>query len=192
MDMCWERERDDYEKCLNAFTKQNKYEDIISRAILGEKCIRNTIALIEHYKPKFWYIENPQQSLMWKWINKNTNFQGVHYMNLALYSNYSSSYPNKPTYFLSNIEMDLKKKVVNCKDKIKLIGDYVVEIESGIKVPYNPKRKFNKHYLDIQKKKKMGSCKENSETNNLSSIPKELIKHIFSYFDSPMLNLFSI
>lgn len=37
-------------------------------AILGEKCLLNTIALIEYFKPKYWYIENPKSSYMWKYI----------------------------------------------------------------------------------------------------------------------------
>jgi hypothetical protein len=37
---------------------------MLERAKLGKKCLENTLSIIEYFKPKYFYIENPKLSLM--------------------------------------------------------------------------------------------------------------------------------
>ena len=78
-------------------------------AIMSKLIVDNTIKTIELYKPKYWYIENPRLSLMWKYINNNKD-----YHNLAIYGAYNHPV-KKPTIFLSNLKMDLKTDTENKK-----------------------------------------------------------------------------
>lgn len=76
-------------------------------AILGEKAIVNTFKLIEHYKPTFWYIENPKGSLLWNYVKYNLDKKDMGTFNLVHYGAYGSI-SKKPTYIFSNSELNLK------------------------------------------------------------------------------------
>ncbi len=92
-----------------------KYENAFPKAVLGERAIINTIEIIQEYKPKYWYIENPRGSLIWKYIEGNLGFnKGI--KNLAHYLAYDEDYFKKPTIFLSNINLNLK----TTKEKAKI------------------------------------------------------------------------
>ncbi|URM52991.1 C-5 cytosine-specific DNA methyltransferase [Mycoplasma sp. SG1] len=65
------RSVEEFEKLKSGFTRRLKAETQLFLAKLGQKCINNTIELIKKYKPKFWYIENPKNSLIWKYITLN-------------------------------------------------------------------------------------------------------------------------
>lgn len=73
----------------------------------GELCAFNTTQIIKRYKPKAWIMENPQSSRIWDYLEIYHNFSG--YRNIAHYGAYNASFPKKPTCFLSNYELDLKK-----------------------------------------------------------------------------------
>ena len=101
------RTKEDFELNKHGFTKNIKYEKANFIAKLGERCLLNTIRLIEYFQPKYWYIENPGTSLMWRYTKHNLGLKNVFY-NFARYGAYG--YPiNKYTCFLSNVELDLKK-----------------------------------------------------------------------------------
>ena len=68
-----ERTLEEFEKLKGGFTKNLNGEVQLFIKRLGQRCIDNTIKLIEFYKPKYWYIENPKHSLMWKYIKYNKN-----------------------------------------------------------------------------------------------------------------------
>lgn len=69
-------------------------------------CAFNTTRIINRYHPKYWVIENPQGSQIWKYLEYYHNFTG--YRNIAHYAKYNEAFPKKPTCFLSNIKLDLK------------------------------------------------------------------------------------
>lgn len=94
----------------NGFLKPMNSQAMFEKAVLGENCLRNTIGIITYFKPKFWYIENPEKSIMWKVIEKNFEpFTWFGKYNLAHYNSYDLSFTQKPTIFFSNAELDLKK-----------------------------------------------------------------------------------
>lgn len=97
-----------YQIDKNGFFKQNKAQSIQDRAILGGRLLNACIALINHFKPSFFYIENPEKSLMWDFIDKNIPSFAGFYKNRAEYSSYDLSKTNKPTIFYSNCKLDLK------------------------------------------------------------------------------------
>lgn len=81
--------------------------------IIGESTIGGTISIIEHFKPKFWVIENPQTSKMWDYIENHwcyiKNYPKT-YKNITYYSSYNSNFSLKPTIFKSNLKLKLKNK----------------------------------------------------------------------------------
>lgn len=125
----------------NNFLKQNNPVKMHKRAVLGKKCLENTIRIIKFFQPKFWYIENPQLSLMWEVLRTNYNFSG--YYNLAHYNSYDLSFSLKPTIFLSNHKLELK--AYNIKNNIdkkrkstqRVLGSYA-DNEQGerVKIPH--------------------------------------------------------
>ncbi len=68
--------------------------------------LKNTIAVIEHFKPKHYYIENPRLSLMWRYIREKMEMN-FGFENIAMYGAYNHPV-KKPTIFLSDLELDLK------------------------------------------------------------------------------------
>ena len=65
------------------------------------------LKILEHFKPKIWVIENPATSKIWEFINENVGTFG--FKNKAYYNAYDMSFTKKPTIFLSNVHLDLKK-----------------------------------------------------------------------------------
>lgn len=137
-----ERPVEEFERLKNGFTKNLKADVQLFIARLGKKCIDNTIKLINHYKPSYWYIENPKNSLIWKYIslNKKKDFldkQKEYYFNEASYGKYGY-FTTKATYFLSNVEMLLEKGKIPPPYSIKEIDGikyYVLNDDPNVKVP---------------------------------------------------------
>ena len=84
--------------------------------INGELCAFNTIRIIERYEPTIWVIENPQSSMIWRYLEQIQDFHGI--KNLAYYNAYDDNFTKKPTVFYSNANFSLKK------DHIKQNGQY--------------------------------------------------------------------
>ncbi|MGL4951303.1 MAG: hypothetical protein ACRC4M_05795, partial [Mycoplasma sp.] len=100
-----EREVEEFERLKgNGFTKNLSAEKQLFTKRLGEQCVINTVELIKHFKPKYWYIENPLSSLIWFYIKNNLNFHGFfNKVSLGAYG-----YPtDKSAAFWSNIELNL-------------------------------------------------------------------------------------
>lgn len=94
--------------------RKDKWEGVLDTAILGKKAIEKTIKIIQFFKPKYWYIENPESSLIWKYIENNLNFYGI--KNLTKYGNYNF-FAEKKTIFLSNKNLNLKYEPFKNKNK---------------------------------------------------------------------------
>lgn len=101
---------DEYNKTAHP-VKKRYFDKKEKSRILGEATAFATIEIIKHFKPKYWYIENPLTSKIWKYYKYHLNFKGVE--NDTYYSSYDSSFSLKPTRFLSNINLHLRKERKN-------------------------------------------------------------------------------
>lgn len=132
------RTEKEFEELKSGFTKNLKADTQLFLAKLGKNCIDNTIKIIQFYKPKYWYIENPKTSLIWKYITLNKNdFYNPNncFLNEASYGKYGYLI-TKPTYFLSNIKMDLLKGKTPPPYSLKEIDGikyYVLNEDSSVK-----------------------------------------------------------
>lgn len=106
-------------KQTNSFKKRNFFKKEAKR-IIGEDTIAATLAIIEHYKPEAWVIENPLTSKVWQWIENHLNIKG--FKNIAHYNAYSDSFTKKPTYFFSNKKLNLKKSNLKSKNWSEICG----------------------------------------------------------------------
>jgi len=80
------------------------YLRLVKMRQISTRVLENTINLINYYNPKYYYIENPQKSLLWRYLdflNFLTNNNICHY---GAYGHTNK----KPTIIASNIEMRLK------------------------------------------------------------------------------------
>lgn len=120
----------------NYYDKYNKTAHPVKRRyfiqkergrIIGESTIGATLEIIQHFKPKAWVIENPQTSKMWDFIKHHWCFNEG-FNNKANYSLYDSNFSLKPTIFKSNIQLNLRKKDKQYKQKSNsnhmAFGDY--------------------------------------------------------------------
>jgi len=80
------------------FGEKVMWEDIDK---YGKPMVDKVLEIIEYFKPKYWWIENPKTSLMWKYL-KEARPQYTNYITLdyCMFSDYGY---RKPTTFLSNI-----------------------------------------------------------------------------------------
>jgi len=130
-----EREVEEFEKLKSGFTRFLKADVQLFIKRLGEKCINNTIALIDCYNPNFWYIENPKSSLIWKYITLNLKDwfeKSDKHLNTASYGKYGFLI-RKDTIFLSNQKMDLLSG--------KVPAPYHLELEECSKNEYLKNKK---------------------------------------------------
>ena len=210
-----ERSVEEFERLKSGFTRNKKAETQLYVKRLGEKCINNTLLLIEVYHPKYWYIENPKNSLMWKFIYHNhyLDFYALdwqhRFSNEASLGKYGYLI-TKPTIFLSNVKMDLKKgripKIYHTETR-NGVKYYVLndDVKTSDKQAYTTPG-FVLHALPSTIKAR--TCKGNSgmggmdfvnrqprlsqtnhqvveqvsESGYISQIPPSLIQDIFSYF----------
>ena len=90
---------------------------IITREILdedinkyGKPMVDKTFEIIEYFKPKYYWIENPHASLMWKYIKEKYSHLNLFYNNYD-YCKYSNWGYKKPTIFATNYRpTELPKK----------------------------------------------------------------------------------
>lgn len=121
-----ERSVEEFESLKGGFTKNLKADVQLFIKRLGQRCIDNTIELINNYQPKYWYIENPKHSLMWKYIkyNRSDFYNASLFLNEASLGKYGFL-TTKPTIFLSNINIKLEKG--------KIEPPYYVDVIDGKK-----------------------------------------------------------
>lgn len=120
---CWKQEKGDSlfdpQEPLSRFTVRyhkdyDKYQFKPDKSLMtrvnGEMCAFNTIEIIKRYNPKYYVIENPAHGRLWEYIDKILGFE-IPFDNLTYYNNYD--YPiKKPTKFKSNIDLKLKKELI--------------------------------------------------------------------------------
>lgn len=100
------RSKQDYELAYINY----QYDRQFLKRVNGELTAFNTIEIIKRYRPQFWVIENPAADRLWPYIEDIIGFR-IPYKNLARYNNYD--YPlQKRTIFGSNIELNLKNKII--------------------------------------------------------------------------------
>lgn len=134
-----ERSVEEFEKLKNGFTKRLDADTQLFIKRLGQKCIDNVIKLINYYKPAVWYIENPKQSLMWKYIDLNKRDFVKKWnpiKNEASYGKYGFL-TTKATYFLSNVKIPLKKGRIDPPYTIEMIDGkkyYVLKDDKSVKL----------------------------------------------------------
>ncbi|WP_027120998.1 hypothetical protein [Mycoplasma leonicaptivi] len=151
-----ERSIEEFEALKGGFTKNLKADVQLFIKRLGEKCLNNVIELIKFYKPKYFYIENPKQSLMWKYITLNrTDFydSNQHFLNEASYGKYGF-FTTKATIFYSNIKLDLKKGRIEPPYTIQEINGskyYVLKDDPNVMV----KRELDSRMIGIASLGKM-------------------------------------
>lgn len=201
----------EFEKLKSGFTKHLKADVQLFIKKLGERCINNTIALIKYYKPKYFYIENPKQSLIWKYItlNRRKDFynENTMFINEASYGKYGY-FTTKATFFLSNVKMELEKGNIKPPYHIEIVNGekyYVLNDDSSIKLRKSldsrmlglasltkilkaRKVESGMGAMDFIQRNKTPNQKNKKvneqicESGPASAIPHLLIKHIFEYF----------
>lgn len=185
----WKKENDklverpvaEFEALKNGFTKYLKADKQLQIKRLGEKCINNTLRIIEHFKPSCWYLENPANSLMWYYIEHNkadwVAQNGPAYKNKTYYNNYGFII-QKATIFLSNIDLNLKHKKINYSYEKEVINDVVYYKVDGVKQSRPGLLKtLNKQFANNSK-----TTADNKEADSRSAIPHALIQDIFTKF----------
>lgn len=182
-----ERSVQEFEALKTGFTKYLQADKQLQIKRLGEKCINNTLAIIEHFKPSCWYIENPRNSLMWFYITQNKAEwvwkNGPIYSNLTYYNNYGFKV-QKPTIFLSNIDLHLKYEKINYKYEKEVINNVCYYKVNGVKQSRAGLIKnLNKEVANNAK-----TTKDNTEAKATSAIPHDLIRDIFRNFINNIQN----
>lgn len=189
-----QRTKKEFEELKSGFTKNLKADVQLFIKKLGKNCIDNVIDLIKFYKPKFFYIENPKSSLIWKYIKLNRKDffnEELHFLNECSLGKYGFI-TTKPTIFLSNIKMELLTGRIEppyFKKKINGIEYLVLKIDENIKAPVS----WNGKLLGLSTISKTTGIKNPIQKNKMqnnqicesdpsSKIPKELIIKIFNYF----------
>ena len=135
-------------------TKQN-INGYTETANLGNQMIFRVIEIIDYFKPKSWFIENPRGLLQHyppfnEWITKNNANKG-----LVFYGNYNNWEFPKPTNIWSNLQMWNEPKPVMDKSLIT-----ITSTKWGNKYRYN---KFSK-----------------SNAEERSKIPHDLIERLYN------------
>lgn len=111
----------------NIIMNKNRYRDYYKQwrtTLNGISTILGTLKIIEHFKPKYWIIENPATSKIWEFINENVKLEG--YKNKTYYNAYNFEFTKKPTIFFSNVEMRLKLDNIKQIRKWEETTGYVV------------------------------------------------------------------
>ncbi|WP_322941837.1 hypothetical protein RRG48_04875 [Mycoplasmopsis canis] len=81
-----------------------------------------TILILQLLKPKIFFIENPQGSRIFKYINSFCNFETIN--NKLHYFAYDKNFPKKATTFASNYYFDTKTTKEKSNIKMINLGNY--------------------------------------------------------------------
>lgn len=75
----------------------------------GELCAFNTMEIIKRYQPEHFIIENPMTSKVFDYYEDVCDWHN--YKNKVRYNNYDDNFPQKPTIFFSDVELDLDSSI---------------------------------------------------------------------------------
>lgn len=130
---------------------KNKKRDFVKKEtsfINGINTIGATLKIIRNFidedslepNPQYWVIENPKTSKIWDFIYNHWCFGGI--PNNTYYSSYNSNFSLKPTTFLSNIDLNLKKEKKKGNDKHMLNNGYDVRSKIPLELTLSILRKL--------------------------------------------------
>lgn len=142
----------------NFFSKMDPVK-IQKTAILCLSLMFNVCEIIKHFKPKHFYIENPQNSIMWDMIKRCECLDVDYHLNKTNYYCYDENFSKKPTIFLSDVKMNLR--------------NYQIPKEQQKFKTTSTRSKINNY---------KGANKNENGPNVI--IPKELIRDIFRSFEN--------
>lgn len=144
----------------DVITKEHIQNDINN---LGKPMVDKTFEIINYFKPKYWWLENPKSSLMWNYIEEkysNLNYEKY----LFAYCKYSDWGYEKPTYFITNykgVQAKICNKdcgnIITIKDqqlhKDRMGTSKTIKTKEGKIIRVNTKelREKYKDYPNIQK-----------------------------------------
>lgn len=161
----------------NNFCKSHR-----NNRILGQKTAYFTAIIIKKFNPGLWCIENGSSSLIFKYLNLFHGLEG--FENKCFYQSYDKDFTKKPTTFLCNKKMILKK-INDNKNKNRICMDSSLikkERDSGEwkKLGYNSPSAFVYKKYNIRR----DYCER-------SAVPIQLYRHILDiYEDKEQLSLF--
>jgi len=150
----------------------------------GKPMVDKVFEIIDYFKPKYWWIENPKSSQMWQYI-REIRPQYDNYIRFD-YCKFSDFGYRKPTTFLSNIpnlkDVRCKNDCDHMKDKnvkhstLASNNSYCIIDDKKVIVNTSTRRKYCKeHNIPI--------VKNGTNSNRLERyrIPKPLIHHLFNH-----------
>ena len=104
-------------------------DELLERQRRDSIFINKTIEIIEYLKPRYYFIENPKGSFIWRYINNKeylSKFVDVDYC----YFGYDYK---KPTKILTNKQLDNKK--CSCKKHDRLVIKMTNKLEEKYSIP---------------------------------------------------------
>lgn len=166
-----------YGKVLKGYTEvfcEKVYLQDIDK--YGKPMVDKVFEILDYFKPKYWWIENPKSSNMWKYI-KEIRPQYDNYK-VFDYCKFSDFGYKKPTIFLSNIpnlkDVICKNDCANIKHTNLASQTYAVINGENTLINNAKKRKYcREHNLTLSK---VGGGNNRLERYR---IPKPLIRHLF-------------
>ena len=156
---------------------------------LGAPMVDRVFEIIEYFKPKYYWIENPKTSKMWKYIKTNYDYPDSYYLTFD-YCKYSDFGYKKPTTFLTNIP-NISPKICNndCENmeyygnhKSTSIGKgyFIDENNNIIKCDTKIKRQEAKDKKWIKHRRNVNSVGGGSNRLERYRIPLNLIEDLLS------------
>ena len=84
--------------------------------LYGKPMVDKVFEIIEYFKPKYYWIENPISSSMWNYIKTKWDFDDDEKFHKVDYCKYSNWGYKKPTIFLTNINVNFMRCKNDCEN----------------------------------------------------------------------------
>ena len=181
--------------------KLKNSDEIVSKETLqrdidlyGKPMVDKVFEIIDYFKPKYWWIENPKSSSMWKYIKTKWDFDDDERFVDVDYCKYSDWGYKKPTTFLTNINVNFMRCKNDCEnmkehtnkhnDKCANITYYKKPCGEIVRLrtkELRAKAEENKWIKITNKHKKSASIDIGGGNNRLGRyrIPKKIIEELF-------------
>lgn len=150
----------------------------------GIPMVEKTFEIIEYFRPKWWWIENPASSKMWKYIETTNR---TYFKYTFDYCKYGYDY-KKPTTFITNIENIVPLRCKKDCDAIITIATREGDMHQGYKKPIKGKTRtihkqqlgWRKHQIKTinEEKEKYNSIGALTTREQRYSIPAGVIRHL--------------
>lgn len=109
---------------LMSKNRKRDYHKQFRTSIIGFDTSLATDYIINHFKPKFWIVENPQSSKIWEFLKVFGTILKDGFKNDTYYNCYDSNFSKKPTRFFSNIVLDLRKEHIKSNILWECVSGY--------------------------------------------------------------------